>query len=514
MRKAAVNNVPTNAASSIRSVRASYAINKLKIKRGSIMRKVKVFCFLLITIFFLHPKVYSQEIEFVPHTITTSADGAKSVYAVDVDDDGDMDVLSASNYGGKIVWYENDGDENFCNHTITTSADGANSVYAVDVDDDGDIDVLSASYFDDKIAWYENDGEENFTTHIITTNADGAKSVYSADVDSDGDIDVLSASWLDDKIAWYENNGEESFTDHTITTSANGANSVFAVDLDSDGDIDVLSASWLDDNIVWYENDGDENFTYQNIPTSANGAKSIYAVDVDDDGDIDVLSASMGVPPYFYGGINWYENDGDENFNDHTIMTSEDGANSVYAVDLDSDGDMDVLSASGGSDDNITWYENNGYENFSTHTITTNVESAHSVYVADVDSDGDIDVLSASYYDDKIAWYENLQITGIINDNIITSNLIDLNNYPNPFNPTTTIEFSIQNNSKVELSIYNIKGQKVKQLVSGIRQLPEGQHSVVWDGKDCNNDSVASGIYFYKLKAGEYSKTRKMLLLR
>ena len=425
------------------------------------MRKVEVFCSLLLTIFFLNSKVYSQVIEFAPHTITTSADGAKSVYAVDVDDDGDMDVLSASNYG--------------------------------------------------KIVWYENDGDENFTTHIITTNADGAKSVYSADVDSDGDIDVLSASWLDDKIAWYENNGEESFTDHTITTSANGANSVFAVDLDSDGDIDVLSASRLDDNIVWYENDGDENFTYQNIPTSVNSANSVFAVDLDSDGDIDVLSASMGVPPYFYGGINWYENDGDENFNDLTIMTSEDGANSVYAVDLDSDGDMDVLSASGGSDDNITWYENNGYENFSTHTITTNVASAYSVYVADVDSDGDIDVLSASYYDDKIAWYENIQIAGIINDNIITSNLIDLNNYPNPFNPTTTIEFSIQNNSKVKLTIYNINGQKIMTLVHN--EFTQGNHSIIWNGDDESGNSVSSGIYMYKLKVNNKTEAVKKCLL-
>jgi hypothetical protein len=76
----------------------------------------------------------------------------------------------------------------------------------VDVDGDGDTDVLSASSFDDKVAWYENDGSENFTTHTITTAADRAYSVFAADVDGDGDTDVLSASYRDDKIAWYENN--------------------------------------------------------------------------------------------------------------------------------------------------------------------------------------------------------------------------------------------------------------------------------------------------------------------
>ena len=57
----------------------------------------------------------------------------------------------------------------FTDHVITTDATGASSVYAVDVDGDGDMDVLSASSYDDKIAWYENDGSETFTAHTITT---------------------------------------------------------------------------------------------------------------------------------------------------------------------------------------------------------------------------------------------------------------------------------------------------------------------------------------------------------
>ena len=90
---------------------------------------------------------------------------------------------------------------------ISTNADGAFSIYATDVDGDGDLDVLSTSYYDDKIAWYENtDGLGTFGAQQgISANADGAKSVYAADVDGDGDIDVLSSSILDDKIAWYEN---------------------------------------------------------------------------------------------------------------------------------------------------------------------------------------------------------------------------------------------------------------------------------------------------------------------
>ena len=134
----------------------------------------------------------------------------------------------------------------FNSSTITTQANGASSVYAADLDNDGDMDVLSAAFNDDKIAWYENtDGQGTFSSQkTITTQADGASSVYAADIDGDGDMDVLSASDRDDKIAWYENNGDKTFSSQkTITTQADGARSVFAADIDGDGHMDVLSAS-------------------------------------------------------------------------------------------------------------------------------------------------------------------------------------------------------------------------------------------------------------------------------
>jgi hypothetical protein len=97
---------------------------------------------------------------------------------------------------------------------------------------------------------------------------------------------------------------------------------------------------------------------------------------------------------------------------------------------------------------------------------------------------------------------------------------IYLTNYPNPFNPTTTISFSVPQNamsgsdgsSFVILSIYNIKGQKMKTLVSD--QLFAGEHSVVWDGRDTNDRQVASGVYFYKMEAGRFEKVKKMILIK
>ncbi|MBL7148623.1 MAG: carboxypeptidase regulatory-like domain-containing protein [Candidatus Cloacimonetes bacterium] len=99
-------------------------------------------------------------------------------------------------------------------------------------------------------------------------------------------------------------------------------------------------------------------------------------------------------------------------------------------------------------------------------------------------------------------------------DMILSSKTELIGNYPNPFNPMTTIKFTTENTEKnTEIIIYNLKGQKIKQLVSN--QLSAGQHSVVWNGTDENNQPVGSGIYFYQLKAGnQYSETKRMLLLK
>ena len=296
-----------------------------------------------------------------PHVITTDADFAASVFAIDLDGDNDIDVLSASSNDDSIIWYESDGatPPSFTEHIITTGADGAADVFAIDLDGDTDIDVLSASRNDDSITWYESDGATppSFTEHVITTSDDGAQGVFAIDLDGDNDIDVLSASRNDDSITWYENDGAmpPSFTEHVITTNADFAASVFAIDLDGDLDIDVLSASGNDDSITWYENDGatPPSFTEHIITTGADGAADVFAIDLDGDNDIDVLSASS-----IADSINWYENDGatPPSFTEHVITTDADFAASVFAIDLDGDLDVDVLSASF-FDDTIAWYE-------------------------------------------------------------------------------------------------------------------------------------------------------------
>lgn len=366
------------------------------------------------------------------HTVPTTASGARAVRSGDVDGDGDMDLLSASANDDRIAWYENTAGSGrlWKARSISTTANGASDVVAADLDGDGDLDAVSASEFDNKIAWHENrDGAgESWLEHSITTSANGARAVHAADIDGDGDLDVVTASANDDKVAWYENlsaDGRE-WSERVISTTARGAFAVDACDLDGDGDLDVASASSFDDRIAWYENpriagaDSDASggadwrrasrWRVTGVSSEAAGASSVRCADVDGDGDSDLLSASD-----FDATVEWHRNDDARgaSWTTWTITRRASGATSVHAADIDGDGDLDVVSASR-FDDTIAWHTNLRGDGLAWRStvVSASADGATAVWAADLDGDGDADVVSASREDDKIAWYENVRGDG------------------------------------------------------------------------------------------------------
>ncbi len=108
--------------------------------------------------------------------------------------------------------------------------------------------------------------------------------------------------------------------------------------------------------------------------------------------------------------------------------------------------------------------------------------------------------------------YEIDESSYVITEDLTISNTqFQILNYPNPFNPSTTIEFSIQNDSQIELSVFNIKGQKIKTLAQN--EFTRGNHSIIWNGDDESGKSVSSGIYFYKLIVNNKTDVIKKCLL-
>ena len=88
----------------------------------------------------------------------------------------------------------------------------------------------------------------------------------------------------------------------------------------------------------------------------------------------------------------------------------------------------------------------------------------------------------------------------------------NLHNYPNPFNPVTTISYSINETGNVIIEVYNLKGQLVETLVNEVKET--GDHSIRWNGSDSSKKPVSSGIYLYKMKTENHSSIKKMILMK
>jgi hypothetical protein len=200
----------------------------------------------------------------------------------------------------------------------------------------------------------------------------------------------------------------------------------------------------------------------------------------------------------------------------------------------------------GGSDTGLYWYRGMAEEDLTQHEVggilntfdAGKVIIGHTVFneitflyneavvCIDLDHEDNFQAgfMEALYYEngDLYNFYTNgtdisyTYLTGLtdIEENEIPENTnFDLYSYPNPFNPTTSIMFSIQNDSKVELAIYNLKGQRIKILAQN--EFAKGFHSIIWNGDDEKNNPISSGIYLYKLNInGKTESVNKCLLLK
>jgi hypothetical protein len=117
----------------------------------------------------------------------------------------------------------------------------------------------------------------------------------------------------------------------------------------------------------------------------------------------------------------------------------------------------------------------------------------------------------ASILQDVLSFFGNLP--GGLAVGVETPGVFTAKNFPNPFNPSTKIEFTLPVKGQVELKIYNVRGELVKTLLNEVRDA-KTTHSVTWDGRNSTGQSVSSGVYFYSLKAGSYEKMEKMTLVK
>lgn len=476
---------------------------------------------LLIALLLLPPALFAQS-GFSSILITDSTAGTQGIYVCDVDNDGDNDILSAAAEINKVMLWENDGspDPQWTKHIVDNFLLGAGSVYAADLNGDSYLDIIAAGKGANKITWYKNSGTKppTFTKDYVDLNYEFPHEVYAEDLDQDGDIDVLAVSSTDNLVTWWRNEGGDtiSWTEQTIDSSFTQAKSIAVGDFDDNDTLDVVAASLLRNEIAWWKNLGGDPIVWEkhSIITYFDGAHRVQVIDLDQDGDDDILGAA------WYGNqVAWFRNNGgsEPTFTKLIIQNNFTRTCMAYAEDLDNDGDYDVVGTSQDDNEVMLWWNDSLYNEkiyWTSQMIDPDFMRVWPVYAADLNGDSLVDIVAASGHvgNKTMKWYRNGEPNGIKESKQIPQTIDLKQNYPNPFNPSTSIIFTLPEAAEVQLTVTDIQGQTVAILID--EKLSAGVHQAVWNGNSDSGESAPSGIYFYSITYKNIRQTKKMVLLR
>jgi hypothetical protein len=429
----------------------------------------------LLAIFAVSSNITAQ---FTKNIISnTNTNGAYGVLEKDLDDDGDLDLMSASQVDNTIAYYINDGSGNFTQHIVTNSLSGASFVDAADFDNDGDMDFVGLGTSD--LAWYENNNG-TFTTHSIETGLNEPYQVRLYDVGTltnpnpDGDIDIGLLISGDNNATIYFNDGSNQFSRYNII-SVNSPRYLYGGDFNSDNTDDFVITSYNTNEIKWYKLGSWSIVVGGTVTTGFSGAFGVESGDIDLDGDDDVIATA-----YLGNEVAWFENtDGTGNtFTKHTIDNNLPGASYIHWDDIDNDGDKDIIVSaygelSGGTviNSQMVIYYNDGNQSF-TKTVIDDIESGMATFsVQDFDGDNAKDIVFAAGISNKLVLMATS--TNAIDD--ITANT-QFTAYPNPTNQFINISAK---HAVSSVFVFDITGRKVLQNNTtklDIAHLPAGNY--------------------------------------
>jgi len=421
----------------------------------------------------------------------------------DQDNDGDLDIY-VTNWASANSLFRNEGGGVFTDATTGPLGDDGDGIGAAwcDYDNDGDQDLYLANHGAAN-RMLRNDGDGVFSDATGGALGDPGNTNGPAwgDYDNDGDFDLyLPNSGSANRLL--RNDGGGDFIDVTSGPEGDEGIGVGAIwgDYDNDGDLDLFLTNDGSSNRL-FRNDGGIFVVATYSETSSGGAsKGAAWADYDGDGDLDLYVVNSG-------SMNQLLRNDLENLG-HWLHVSLRGMESNQAaigarVRLVAGGISQIREVSGGT----------GFCSQGSLPVEFGLASAAVVDTLQIYwPSGTVQDTFGVGVDQMIVISESEGLTRVEGE--VTPAVHRLYpNYPNPFNPMTTICYDLPRIERVSLIIYDLEGRLIKTLLAG-ESIAPGRHEAVWRGLDDADRQVAAGVYFYRLSAGSHSETRRMMLVK
>lgn len=426
--------------------------------------------------------------------------------AGDWDGNGTLDLAVPCRWSATVVILKNDGLGNFTlSQRIKVDARPL-GLAAGDFDGDGALDLAVANWIGNTVQILHNDGSGSFNVSQSIPVGAQPQAVAVGDLDHDGDSDLVVTNNGGITINILENDGRGIFTRLAPITVESGPISVVVTDLNRDGNEDIAVANLYSSSVSILKNQGMGNFIETGVLGVGPYPTGIVCGDWNKDGNMDLASINNGD-----GSVSILFGDDSAYFSKtstHVTDVTYGRPLSATAGDWNGDGNKDIAIADGDWNA-VLVLVNDGKGNFRDSARIAVAGSAYGIVSGDWDGDGDLDLAVTHDVQNSISILKNQTITSGVADRRkkISSSFSLFRNYPNPFNPSTKIAYAIPKPDNVVLKIYDVLGREVATLVDEKKQ--PGEYTIVWNACD-----LASGVYFYRLVAGDFVQTRRMILMR